>query len=171
VRGERPAQAHYAVFWDASQAVGRTEVTDLIETAIETVESSRRVYPDLYAHLVTQALIKAGVIDKVAVPHLDDIVAAAEAAASDQWVVSVHTTGGSMGEAVQSLVVLGPYSKEVAREVEKEFRRVQTAKGGYVADELWALAEPLTFPGTNPTAVVEWVVEDESSNVAQYFEG
>lgn len=78
MRGERPKQAHYAVFWDASQEVGRTEVTDIIETAIETVESSRRVYPDLYAHLITAALIKAGIIDKVAMPHLDDIVAAAE---------------------------------------------------------------------------------------------
>ena len=78
MRGERPPQTHMAAYWDAAQAVGRTDVTDVIEDAIEGIEHSFRAYPDLYAHKVTQALIDAGLIDKVLVPHIEDIVAAAE---------------------------------------------------------------------------------------------
>lgn len=78
MKGERPKQPHMAAYWDASEAVGRTDVTDVIEAAIEKVEASRRFYPDLYAHLITEALIEAGLVDAQAVPHLDDIVAEAE---------------------------------------------------------------------------------------------
>ena len=88
MRGPRPAQPHMAAFWDAAMSVGRIEVTDLIEEVIEKkVEASRRFYPDLYAHLITEALIAEGFIEPlrvlstatpVVIPHLDDIVAAAE---------------------------------------------------------------------------------------------
>jgi hypothetical protein len=82
VKGPRPAQAHLAEFWDRSVEVGRTDVTDVIEAAIEKVEASRRFYPDLYAHLITEALIQAGLVDAELAPHLDDVVAAAERAQS-----------------------------------------------------------------------------------------
>jgi len=78
VKGERPRQPHYAAVWDASQAVGRTEVTDLIEDVLTRLRTEERMFPDLHAHKVTAALIKAGYLDAVVVPHIDDIIAAAE---------------------------------------------------------------------------------------------
>ena len=79
MKGERPKQPHYAVIWDASQAVGRTEVTDLIEDVLTGLRTEERMFPDLHAHKVTEALIKAGYLDAVVMPHIDDIVAAGEA--------------------------------------------------------------------------------------------
>ena len=69
MKGDRPVQPHMAAFWDAAQEVGRTDVTAVIESTIEAeVEMSRRFYPDLYAHLITAALIEAGLIE----PEVDD---------------------------------------------------------------------------------------------------
>lgn len=62
MKGDRPRQPHMAKFWDESQAVGRTDVTDLLEETLDRLESSRRLFPDLYAHKLTEALIKAGFI-------------------------------------------------------------------------------------------------------------
>lgn len=65
MKGDRPAQPHMAAYWDAAQEVGRTDVTAVVESTIEEqVEASRRFYPDLYAHLITAALIEAGLVER-----------------------------------------------------------------------------------------------------------
>lgn len=64
MRGDRPEQSHMAVIWDTSQQVGRTDVTDVIERAIDSLDMAARLYPDLYAHRITEALINAGLIEK-----------------------------------------------------------------------------------------------------------
>lgn len=66
MRGERPRQDHMAQYWDEAQGVGRTDVTDVIERAIDKVPMQTRMYPDLYAHKITEALLKAGLIAKEA---------------------------------------------------------------------------------------------------------
>lgn len=63
MKGERPRQPHMAEIYDDATAVGRTDVTDLIETVIARLPAERRLYPELYAHEVTRALIDAGIID------------------------------------------------------------------------------------------------------------
>lgn len=62
MKGDRPKQPHYQVIWDAYQQVGRTEVSDLIEEVLQGLRTEERMFPDLYAHKVTDALIKAGFI-------------------------------------------------------------------------------------------------------------
>lgn len=80
-------------------------------------------------------------------------------AADPVWVVSVHTCGGSMGEAVPSLLTLGPYDESTAKAVEAEFRarlNVAALPHGYDSSDLWAIAEPVTpVPATTPSAVVD----------------
>ncbi len=62
MKGERPAPPHLAELYDRAQEVGRCDVTDLIETVIARLPAERRLYPDLYAHEVTAALIAAGFV-------------------------------------------------------------------------------------------------------------
>lgn len=62
MKGPRPRQPHLAAYFDESEAIGRTDVTAIIETAIEAVDAGIRFYPDLYAHKITRALIEAGVL-------------------------------------------------------------------------------------------------------------
>jgi hypothetical protein len=52
-----------AELYDEALEVGRTDVTDVIESVIARLPAERRLFPDLYAHEVTRALIKAGLID------------------------------------------------------------------------------------------------------------
>ena len=40
----------------------RPDVTAVIERALDREDSAIRLYPDLYAQRVTQALIKAGIV-------------------------------------------------------------------------------------------------------------
>lgn len=63
MRGERPKQTHYAAIWDEAEAVGRTDVTDVIERALTRLRTEERMFPDLHAHKVTKALIEAGLIE------------------------------------------------------------------------------------------------------------
>lgn len=64
MRGPRPRQEHMAKVWDESQDVGRPDVTDVIEKALDKVSAQARLFPDLYAHQITAALLKAGLITK-----------------------------------------------------------------------------------------------------------
>jgi hypothetical protein len=77
--------------------------------------------------------------------------------ADRQWVVSVHTCGGSMGEAIPSLVLVGPFDEATAKRVEQEFHDRIKGRTAY-EDELWALAEPLD-DATDP---VEHLLEQVS---------
>lgn len=83
-----------------------------------------------------------------------------------QWVVSVHTCGGSMSEAVTSLIVIGPYDEAVAKAVEVEFHKRLEAifkPGSYETDNLWAIAEPLErIPGTIATNIVDGLLNYKS---------
>ena len=45
-----------------SEEVGREDVTAVIDATIEALPHHQRLYPDLYAHLVTKALIEAGLL-------------------------------------------------------------------------------------------------------------
>lgn len=62
MRGERPSQPHMAAIWDEAQRIGRTDVTDVIEDAITGLDAQTRLFPDLFAHRVTEALLDAGLI-------------------------------------------------------------------------------------------------------------
>ena len=59
---EPPKQEHMLKLYDEYQAVGRTDVSDLLEGVIEKLPMEIRLFPDLYAHKLTEALIKAGVV-------------------------------------------------------------------------------------------------------------
>lgn len=87
MRGERPPQSHLAKYWDESQEVGRTDVTDVIEDAIEKINMSMRSYPDLFSHHVTKALIDAGVL-------------APEGLREERHRVTYQVGGGAGNEAV-----------------------------------------------------------------------
>lgn len=62
MKGERPRQDHLAAVYDDALEVGRTDVTDIVETVIARLPAERRLFPELYAHEVTRALIDAGLI-------------------------------------------------------------------------------------------------------------
>lgn len=62
--GEAPKQPHLAAIFDEYEVVGRTDVSDIIERAINKIPGERRLFPDLYAHRVTAALLEAGVVAK-----------------------------------------------------------------------------------------------------------
>lgn len=59
---DEPKQPHYKAIYDAYVATGRTDVSDLIEETLKKVSTARLMFPDLYVHEVTAALIKAGII-------------------------------------------------------------------------------------------------------------
>lgn len=64
MKGPRPQKSHLTRVWDDAQDIGRTDVTDVIETAIDEIQPQTRLYPDLYAHKITAALIAAGFIER-----------------------------------------------------------------------------------------------------------
>lgn len=64
--GERPKQPHYQRIYDAYVEVGRTDVSDVIETALTALRTEERMFPDLHAHKITAALIEAGLIEREA---------------------------------------------------------------------------------------------------------
>ena len=45
-----------------SAEVGRQDVSALVERVIQDQPPAMRMYPDLYAHLVTRALLDAGLL-------------------------------------------------------------------------------------------------------------
>jgi hypothetical protein len=47
---------------EKSEQVGRQDVSQIVLKVIENMPMERRLYPDLYAHEVTRALIAAGFI-------------------------------------------------------------------------------------------------------------
>lgn len=49
---------------EESEQVGRTDVTAIVIDVVEALPHHLRLFPDLYGHLVTQALIAAGLITK-----------------------------------------------------------------------------------------------------------
>lgn len=63
MRGERPRLGHLQRIFDEAQAVGRSDVSDIIEGTIDGLDMQQRLYPDLYAHHITAALIEAGIIE------------------------------------------------------------------------------------------------------------
>jgi len=56
----------------AAEAVGRLDVTAIVQATVEALPHASRLYPDIYAHKVTEALIKAGIIPATTPnPHPD----------------------------------------------------------------------------------------------------
>ena len=82
------------------------------------------------------------------------------------WIVSVHMCGGSTGEAVQSMITLGPYSEDVAKAVEREFH--ERIKDRNEFGELWALAEPLDRIHGNVKDIVDGLVKNDG--IVYYIE-
>ena len=64
----RPPQPHYAKYHDEAIKVGRIEVTNLLGEEIEKIGMSLRSYPDLYAHKLTEAMIRAGLVEADLLP-------------------------------------------------------------------------------------------------------
>lgn len=90
-----PKQPHYKVIYDAYIETGRTDVSDLIEQTLRKVQTQKLMFPDLYVHEVTAALIKAGIIpaeapeaEKSKVHHVKtDIDWAGSGRDGDPWVM------------------------------------------------------------------------------------
>lgn len=64
----RPKPPHYAAIFDEALEVRRTDVTDAIERALRKIPAARLMYPDLYAHKVTEALLRAGLLQPPVAP-------------------------------------------------------------------------------------------------------
>lgn len=57
-----PRQPHFKAIWDEYMGVGRTDVTDLIVKVLSKQSAATLMYPDLYAHKITEALIGADLL-------------------------------------------------------------------------------------------------------------
>jgi hypothetical protein len=43
-------------------AIGRLDVTRIVEQVVDSLPMATRLYPDIYAHKITEALLEAGVL-------------------------------------------------------------------------------------------------------------
>jgi len=62
MKGQRPKQPHLAEIYDEYEAVGRTDVSDLLQGVLDKIPAAQLMFPDLYVHKLTEALIRRGLL-------------------------------------------------------------------------------------------------------------